>query len=131
MSMLKNSQPNGWTSYPWRFHFSVLLNSPNSKTLIFGILPSDFIQLSTTSNGKHKTSTYCYLYGKWGSRGLPIPCLGFGLSAGGFWKGKVTGNSITSYLTPKCPSEASSLRLKTRKKGLVKWVKHWIFHIKY
>jgi hypothetical protein len=62
-----------------------------------------------------KTCTYFHLHGKGGSRGLPIPCLGFGLSARGFWKGKVIGNSITSYLTPKCPSEASSLRSKKKR----------------
>lgn len=38
----------------------------------------------------------------------PIPCLGLGLSAGGFWKGRVTGTSVTSYLTLKCPSDAYS-----------------------
>ena len=30
---------------------------------------------------------------------LPMPCFGFGLSGGGFWKGKVTGRSMTLYLT--------------------------------
>lgn len=32
---------------------------------------------------------------------LPIPCLGFGLSVGGFWNGKLIGTSTTSYLTLK------------------------------
>jgi hypothetical protein len=36
-----------------------------------------------------------------------MPCLGFGLSAGGFWKGKLIGTSVTSYMTLKCPSETS------------------------
>ena len=38
---------------------------------------------------------------------LPIPCLGFGLSAGGFWNGTLIGTSVTSYLTLNGPSEAS------------------------
>lgn len=42
------------------------------------------------------------------TEGLPMPCLGFGLSARGFWNGKVTGTSVTSYLTLKCPSVESS-----------------------
>jgi len=41
-------------------------------------------------------------------RGLPIPCLGLGFSAGGFWNGKLIGISMTSYLTLKGSSGESA-----------------------
>ena len=47
---------------------------------------------------------------------LPIPCLGLGLSAAGFWEGRLTGVSVTSYLTLKGSSGVSSPRKKKKKK---------------
>lgn len=46
---------------------------------------------------------------------IPIPCLGLGFSAGGFWNGKLIGTSITSYLTLKGSSGESVWRREIRK----------------
>lgn len=72
---------------------------------------------------KKNLSLSLHCHNNLGSRGLPTPCLGFGLSAGGFCEGNVMGTSITSYLTRTWPSGAS-----TEKERSNKTIERWNFH---